>query len=312
MGAWLSMRTSTSTDARRPSKLRRALPDGVLPYLLLAPSLLLLVGLIAYPVLVSLRLSFYDAWLGRPVTQFVGLRNYIAVLSDSTFWNGLRVTVVWTAGSVILQIVIGLCLAHLLNRPIRARAFFRAALFFPWVVPVVVVAYLWRWLYNSFYGVINRVLWDLGLMEDPILWLSSPDTALASAMVVNVWIGVPFATVVFLAALQTVPAEEYEAAKVDGATSLQEFWHVTLPNLKTIIAIVFLLRTIWITNNFSLMWLLTRGGPGDATRVLPIHVYLTTFGGHNFGQGSAIGTLMFLLLIGMSAVYFRIMRQQEG
>jgi len=256
-------------------------------------------------------MSFYSYELGGLQPQFTGLQNYFRIWKDPVFWLAVRNTIVWVAGSVSGQLLIGMALALLINRQIRGRAFFRGVFFFPWVVPIVVTAFTWRWLYNEQYGIINHTLMSIGIIKHPLFFLSSTELAMASATLVNIWIGTPFAVVMILAALQTVPYVQYEAARVDGASALLEFWHVTLPHLSRIIGILVLLRTIWITNNFATMWLLTRGGPSQATETLPIQVYLRAFGARNFGDASSVAAVMFLMLIALIMIYLKLLKVEK-
>ena len=291
--------------------MRIFLTQRSLPYLLIFPSIIVLASLILYPLCFSLWMSFYNYELGGLRPQFIGLQNYLKIWKDPIFWLATRNTIVWVAGSVSGQILLGMALALLLNRQIRGRGFFRGVFFFPWVVPIVVTAFMWRWLYNEQYGIINHTLMNLGLIKNPLFFLSSTELVMASATLVNIWIGTPFAVVMILAALQTVPLVQYEAAKVDGASALQEFWHVTLPHISRIIGILVLLRTIWITNNFATMWLLTRGGPSQATETLPIQVYLRAFGARNFGEASSVAAMMALMLIALIMMYRKITTEKD-
>jgi multiple sugar transport system permease protein len=181
----------------------------------------------------------------------------------------------------------------------------------PWIVPVVVTTFIWKWLLNGVYGIINHILLEWGIISSPILWFASVKTALIAAILVNIWIGTPFLALMILAGLQTIPKEEYEASKMDGASVFQEFWHITLPHLSGILFLVILLRSIWTANNFTTMWLLTGGGPGNSTELLSIQVYIKAFASFNFGQGAAIGVFMFLLLLTLSLFYIKSMEQKR-
>ncbi|MGB7479041.1 MAG: sugar ABC transporter permease [Burkholderiaceae bacterium] len=283
-----------------------------LPYLLMAPALLLLTVLTLVPLLYSILISFFDAQLGHGLGRFVGLDNYAAVLQEPRFWVAAWNTVIWVAGSVSSQVIVGVLLAVILDRIVIGRMFFRGALFLPWVMPVAVIAYLWRWILNPQSGIVNVSLRNAGFEWGAALpWLSEPDTAMVSALLINLWRGVPFVLVMVVAALQGIPKEEYEAARISGAGVLREFWYVTLPNLKLIIATLVLLRTMQIANNFSLMWLLTGGGPADATEILPLLVYLKGFGAHKFGEASALAVLLLIILMGVSLLYVRALRERR-
>jgi multiple sugar transport system permease protein len=286
--------------------------DGILPYLLLAPALLLLGMLTLVPLGYSILMSLFEAKLGHGMGNFVGLGNFAAVVAEPRFWNAAFNTLVWVAASVSIELVLGILLAVLLNNLLFGRVFFRAALFFPWVMPVAVIAFLWRWIYNPQNGILNVTLRSFGIgVSEPPMWLADADTAMIAALIVNAWRGTPFVLVMLLAALQGIPRDEYEAARVSGAGPLREFWYVTLPNLRTIILILVVLRTMQIANNFSLMWLLTGGGPAEATETLPILIYLKGFGAHDFGQASAVAVLLLISLLGLAFAYLRLLQERE-
>jgi len=283
-----------------------------LPYFLLAPALLLLGVLTLAPLTYSVLMSLFNARLGHGMGDFVGLANFVAILSEPRFWNAAVNTMVWVAGSVAAELCLGTLLAVLLNNLLFGRLFFRAALFFPWVVPIAVIAFLWRWIYNPQNGILNVTLRSFGIgTSEPWMWLADADTAMFSALIVNAWRGTPFVLVMLLAALQGIPRDEYEAARVSGAGAVREFWYVTLPNLRTIIMILMVLRTMQIANNFSLMWLLTGGGPAESTETLPILIYLKGFGAHDFGQASAVAAMLLVSLLGLAFAYFRLLRERE-
>lgn len=284
----------------------------MLPYLLLAPALLLLGLLTLAPLVYSVLMSLFSAKLGYGMGSFVGIANFAAILAEPRFWNAVANTVVWVAASVSAELCFGILLAVLLNNLLFGKTFFRAALFFPWVMPVAVIAFLWRWIYNPQNGILNVTLRSFGIgLADPPVWLADPNMAMVSALIVNAWRGTPFVLVMLLAALQGIPRDEYEAARVSGAGPLREFWYVTLPNLRTIIMILVVLRTMQIANNFSLMWLLTGGGPAETTETLPILIYIKGFGAHDFGQASAIAVMLLIFLLGLAFAYFRLLQERE-
>jgi multiple sugar transport system permease protein len=285
--------------------------DGLLPYLLLAPAVLLLGVLTVAPLGYSILMSAFDARLGHGLGDFVGLKNFFIIWAEPRFWNAALNTLIWVTASVTTELILGVTLAVILNHLLFGRVFFRAALFFPWVMPIAVTAFLWRWIYNPQNGILNVTLRSLGIgVTDPPMWLAEVDTAMLSALVVSAWRGTPFILVMVLAALQGIPRDEYEAARVSGAGPLREFWFVTLPNLRTIIAILVVLRTMQIANNFSLMWLLTGGGPAESTETLPILIYIKGFGAHNFGEASAVAVMMLVALLCLAFTYLRLLRER--
>ncbi len=268
-------------------------------YFLVLPALFLVVLLNIAPLIQGLLLSVQNQNLIRPnPTAFVGAKHYIkALTNDPDFWSSTFNTFYWTIGSVVVAYFVSLALALLLNLDIRGRALLRALFLIPWVVPNVVTALLWKWFYNDQFGMANFVLFKLHLITEPIQWLSTPEFAMPSVIAVQVWKLYPLMTVVLLAALQNVPKEVIEAAKVDGANALQRFWHVTLNFIRPSSMIIVLLSAIWTFQSFDIVYLLTGGGPAGATQNLAIMVYTKAFWATQLGYASAIGVLMMLLLI---------------
>jgi arabinogalactan oligomer / maltooligosaccharide transport system permease protein len=241
--------------------------------------------------------------------RFVGLANYTRVLTDGTFLSRLGWTAVWTLGCTVLHVSLGLGLALLLNRRLRFRSLYRVLLVLPWAVPPFVSAFIWRYLYNSDYGVFNAMLRAAGLPA--VGWLDDPTTAKVAVVAVNVWLGVPFMMLALLGGLQAVPRELYEAAAVDGATPWQRFRHITLPGLRPVSRTVVLLGTIWTFNQFGVIYLVTRGGPGDSTEILVTYAWRDAFEGiRDYSGSAAYGVLILLLLVAMVAAYRRVLRRQ--
>lgn len=298
---------TTLTFSHRHARLG----STALPYILLAPALLLLVCLTFIPLVYSILLSFFEGRLGYGFGNFVGLHNYANLLTEERFWNAFGNTVVWVFGSVASQIVLGVLLAVVLNKLQFARLFFRGALFFPWVMPVAVIAFLWRWILDPQNGIVNVSMRSAGIEDMAYFpWLTDPETAMGSALIVNAWRGIPFILVMVLAALQGIPKDEYEAAQLSGAGPLKEFWYVTLPNLRTILATLVLLRIMQISNNFSMMALLTNGGPAESTEIFPLLVYVKGFGSHLMGEASALGVLLLLFLLITAWAYFKLLKEK--
>ncbi|WP_308163919.1 carbohydrate ABC transporter permease [Nonomuraea sediminis] len=276
--------------------------------------------LVGYPLVRGVYLSFTDAResnVGRTIGanvipdrfHFVGLDNYVDTLTSGLFGGRLGWTIVWTVACVGLHYGIGLGLAMLLNRPMRLRGLYRVLLILPWAVPPFVSAFAWRYLYNSRYGVFNAMLDGLGLPR--IGWLDEPLTAKIAVIGVNVWLGVPFMMLAMLGGLQSIPKELHEAAEVDGANAWQRFVNITLPGLRSVSNTVILLGTIWTFNMFAVIFLVTRGGPGDSTEILVTYAYRQAFEGLRDYSGSATwGVLILLILVLMAVVYSRSLRKQ--
>ncbi|WP_424215584.1 carbohydrate ABC transporter permease [Streptomyces sp. BI20] len=288
---------------------------------MVAPVVLVLGVIVGWPLARGLWLSLTDAnernvarTIGvrkiEATYSFVGLDNYAAVLSDPVFWQRLSWTVLWTVACVGVTFALGLGLAVLLNRPLRGRGAYRMALILPWAVPGFVSVFAWRFLFNRDNGILNRVLDGGGIAAVP--WLDDPTWAKFSVIAVNVWLGVPFMMVALLGGLQSIPAELHEAAEMDGAGPFQRFRHITLPGLRAVSMTVILLSTIWTFNMFPVIFLLTRGGPGDATEILVTQAFREAFveSPRDYAGSAAWGVLILVLLVGFALAYRRALRKE--
>ncbi len=289
-------------------------PESRFGILLISPALLILAFIVLYPFLSSLRLAFFSKNLLRPAkgVPFVGLKNFRYLFTKSdTFLTSFQNSFVLTIGTVVSSLVIGLILALILNKSFRGRALVRTIFILPWAVPTVVAAMIWVWLLNYQFGSVNSILTGLHIIPERIAWFSEKRSAMTMVIVAHVWKQVPFVLLVLLAGLQTIPNEIRDAAKVDGASALGEFWHITLPGLSKFIALIFILRTIWTFNWFGYAYLLTGGGPGIATRTLPIDVYTTAFREFRFGRASAIAFVMSVILAIFIILFMRLHKRME-
>jgi len=280
--------------------------------LLLAPTLALMAAFVGFPVVYAAWLSFNRSDPFRQATSFVGLENFRALLTGTDFWHAVWVGLVFTVATVLLQTLAGLGLALLLHRQFPGRGMARALALFPFIVPTIVAVLVWRWILNDSYGVVNYLLLSLGIVDAPVVWLGSPGYALVSVIAMNVWQFFPFVVITLLARLATIPDTQYEAARVDGASPVQQFWFVTLPHLSTILVTVVLLRAIWMFQKFESIYLMTRGGPLGATQHLPILAYDEMFVNFRMGRAAAVAVLSFLILAGASALYLRLHRPAEA
>jgi multiple sugar transport system permease protein len=287
---------------------RRERMTGLLLLLPAAAVIILLMGVPLASVLID---SFTDRSFLSPVADFIGLDNYIAVLTDDSFWATFGRSLIWTAVSVALQIAIGLAFAMLLNQRFRGRGLLRGVFLLPWVTPVVVVALIWKWMLNDLYGVINNLLAQVNPVWGDLAWFSDESLALWTVIGVNVWRGVPFTMIIFLAGLQSVPHELTEAAAVDGAGRLRSFANVTLPHLRGILLTVALIFTMFNFNNFDLIYLATRGGPAERTMILPVKTYEVAFKGLQIGEAGAWAVLMLITIAILATLYFAYVRRSE-
>ena len=287
--------------------LRRAfdLNRSPLPYLL--PTLLFIGVFLAYPIFDVIRQSFEHNVPIRPweAQGFVGFDNYVTLFKSAAFRRALLVTVSWTVLSVVGKLIIGFGTALLLQRQFPGRRLYLTLLMIPWVTPMVVAAVVWRWVLNSEYGQFNGLLDLLGLPVVP--WLGQSGTAFLATATVDMWIGIPFATMVLMAGLQSIPDELYEAALIDGAGPWQRFRFITVPQLRPVLLVVLLLMSVWTFNSFEVIYPMTKGGPTGATTTLVIQAYQTAFGSFDFGMAAALSTVIFLILLAVSFGYWRLL-----
>jgi len=290
--------------------LRRVLgPDYRMGMLFVAPILLLVLALVAYPFGYAVYLSMTRKYVGLPPV-WVGFDNYVKLTWDGFFQRAVVNSFIFTFGSVGVKLVLGMAMALVLTSQIRWRGFWTGVLLIPWVAPTVVSALNFLWIFDYSLGVLNYLLVRVfRLLPQGIGWLSEPGTAMASVIGVNIWRGFPFFGISFLAGMKAIPGELYEAAAVDGATALQRFRHVTVPGIKNILIIVVLLSTIWTFNDFQIVYILTRGGPGGATQVLPVFTYEIAFGAQRLGEAIAVALYMLPALAAVIIVLARYMRR---
>ncbi len=284
------------------STREKGLSDRTFGVLLTLPALVLLGAVVLYPLIGSLTTSLFRQSLVLPGRSFAGLDNFRAVL-DGEFWAVLRHTLVFTVACTAIPFVIGFALALALHTRLPGRGLLRGLFLFPWVIPGVVVSFVWMWIFNANYGVLNGILVRLGLIDDPVSWLGQPGTAMLAVIVAKSWASFPWMMVMLLAGLQTVPVTLHEAAALDGAGMVRRFWHVTLPHLRGIVGIVLLLEAIWNFQHFDTIYVLTGGGPAGATTTFAVSVYDTAFKGFDLGRAGAIGALWMVLLSVLVVVY---------
>jgi multiple sugar transport system permease protein len=242
---------------------------------------------------------------------WIGLGNYSSILHDHAFWGSIQNTVVFTVGSVAAKLIIGTTIALILNEALPLRAIWRSIVLLPYAMPTLVSVLVWKWMYNDVGGVFNYLLHQTHLRSAPTYWLEDPSKAMQSVIAVNVWRGFPFFVITILAGLQAVPQELYDAAKVDGAGIWARFWKVTLPGILPVMAVVTLFSTILTFNDFSIIWVLTRGGPGNATDVLATLTYKVAIPGLELGKGVAVSVLMLPILVVLILMLNRFISRRE-
>ncbi|MFH9672204.1 carbohydrate ABC transporter permease [Streptomyces sp. NPDC017405] len=280
----------------------------------LAPLVLYLAACYVYPLYRNLDLSLRDYTVRSFVAgdaPFTGLDNFRNVLDDPTFGPALRHTMIFTFVSITCQFAAGLALAVFFNRHFRLAGTLRALFLIPWLLPLIVSASTWSWLLNSESGVVNYALHLVGV--SPVDWLDSPGWALTSVIIANIWIGIPFNLVIVYSGLQNIPGELYEAAALDGADAWQQFRRITFPLLRPVSAITLLLGLVYTLKVFDLIWIMTKGGPGDASATFATWSYRLGFGSllPKFGPGAAVGNLLILIALAFGLLYIRVQRRQE-
>ena len=299
---------ATAGRPRGSATLRR---EARLAYAILTPTLLVIVFLVAYPFFAALYLSVQNKMVGAP-GRFIGLDNYLELLRDEVFLRTAWNSVVYTVVGVGIKFVLGLTMALVLDQERRFNNVFRTLLFLPWAVPLVIVALNWRWIYDDLSGFLNNFLITFHVTRDVISWLSDPRLAMGCVIVVVVWAGTPFYAMTFLAGLQSIPKELYEAAEIDGASVVQQFLYVTVPRLRTIFITTVMLSTIWTATNLQLVLILTRGGPANRTEIFPHLAYQIALGARRLGMGAAV-SLIFLPVLVVLIVFAttRMLRERE-
>jgi multiple sugar transport system permease protein len=279
------------------ARRRRRRGDRWMAYGFMLPAATLVAVLMYWPMIDTFRESLYSTTFINPHPTFVGLQTYRQIFGDDAFWQVVRNSIVWTVGVVLLQNVGGFLVALLLNQRLPFQGALRSLVLLPWVLPGVVAAILWRFMYDPQLGLINSLLIGLGVVHQGISWLAERSTAMAAVIFAAFWKGFPFSTVVFLAALQTVDQEQIEAAKIDGAGKLRRLFDVVLPAIFPVAVVNVLLTTILTFNYFDIIYVLTRGGPLNATAIFPTRIYELGFGQFRFGQAAAYGSLAVLVLV---------------
>lgn len=282
--------------------------EAQLAYLLIVPTFAIVTGLVVFPAFFNVWISLHRVGLDNLNdvfhARFVGLENYGHAAQDYAFPDALQTSIAYSVLATVLTVLLGLGAALLLNRHFRGRGLVRAIFLIPYIAPLISVAYVWKWLLDpTVRGVANWGLMNLGLLEEPVAWLGKQGLALSIVILFEGWRYFPFAMLMILARLQAIDVTLYEAAAVDGATRLQQFWHITLPELRFVLGTIFLLRLMWTFNKFDDIFLLTSGGFG--TRVLPILTYEFSFKLFDFGLGAATAMFLVLILLGFMVVYIR-------
>lgn len=285
--------------------------ERLLGYALVVPAFFFIVGLIAYPALWAVYLSFTDKVVGQ-LEHFVGIKNYIWVLNWPDFGRMILNTLVLVACAVAIKAFVGMTMALALNEEFLARSLVRGLLFLPWTVPSFVAGLIWRWLYDDLNGLFNIALQSLHIINAPIPWLGDAHTAMPAVISVVVWKGFPFFGIAYLAGLQAIPAEQYEAAEVDGASTWQRFWYITLPGLRHVMIVTIMLSLIWTSNTFDLVYLMTGGGPSNATEIFTVLTYQLGIQNGRIGEAATVPMMAMPFFAALIVVLTRYIQERDA
>ncbi len=286
-------------------KLKSYNAQTYIAYALIAPAAIYIILIVAWPLLETIRLSFTNSSLAGE--DYVGLENYQKMFSSKKFNGIVSRTFIWMFFSVSLKLIIGLIGAVLLNANLKGRSIFRVLVMPPWVVPIAIGMLGWLWLYNGYFGIIAGVGMRTGILDGPFGFLAYKQSAFISTIIADVWVGTPMVTVFFLAAMQGVPRDLYEAAYCDGASRWDRFFKITLPQITPVIITMSLLSAIWTFNSFEIIWILTEGGPRGATTTLIIDTYKQALGNYKFGRGAARAVVVMILLMLFAGFYLALL-----
>ena len=273
--------------------------------------MIIVIALLIYPIFSSLYYSFTTKHLIRPVYDFIGMKNYIDVLMDPLFFKAFLTSILWTVFSLLGQIMIGFTAALCLNRVKHLQNVYRTLMIIPWAFPSIVIALSWKWILNGVSGFLPNLMVQIGLTNELPQFLSDSNMVFPTLIFINIWFGSAMIMVNILSALQTIPQDQYEAAQIDGAKKYQQFWYITFPHIKIVVGLLVVLRTIWIFNNFDIIYLLTGGGPANKTSTIPIYAYKMGWGTKLLGKSSAVTILLLLFLLIICFIYFTIIAKWE-
>ena len=301
----MAQQSLSDTIGRSAPRRRRqaVLAENLLAYVFLAPALIAIAVVLFYPILSLLRTSFYSQATYFHPSAFIGFENYQAVLDDRIFPTAVKNTFYWTFGVTLGKVILGLYFALILHRRFPGRWLARMLVIVPWVLPGIVVAVTWRFMYHQELGLINNTLKAVGLDDVARSWLGRKDTAMPAVIVVGIWKGFGFYTLMFLAGIQTIPNELYESARIDGAGERQQLFSITLPLLRPVAITSTVLGLIWTSNYFDAIFVLTGGGPARSTETLPMYVYNTAFAHYRFEKGMAGSNILLLVVLIILVLY---------
>ena len=278
-------------------------------WLFVLPAIIVVCALFLYPICSSIFYSFTNKNLIRPTYSFVGFDNYVTILTDEAFWSSFFNSLKWTVFSLVGQLLVGFTAALALNRVKHLKGVYKTLLIIPWAFPSIVIAFSWKWILNGVYGILPNLLVQLGICDEIPQFLTEKTLAFVVLVLINIWFGAPM--IMVLSALQTVPQDQYEAAEIDGAKKWQSFLYITVPHIKIVMGLLVVLRTVWIFNNFDIIYLITGGGPAGSTETVPVYAYNMGWGTKLLGQSSAVTVLLFIFMMVICIGYFAVIGRWE-
>ncbi|MCL4187696.1 MAG: sugar ABC transporter permease [Rhodobacteraceae bacterium] len=284
---------------------------SLLGLMLIAPTVLVFCAVIVYPLVSAIYLSLFSVFTPTLQGGWVGLENYRSLLGSGEFWVSLRNNLVWTAGTLALQVLFGVGMALVLHQNLWFRSLARSLILFPYFVSTVVAVLVWKWVFNDLYGILNHVMMAAGIIDWPVDYLGTMPNAMISIILVGAWKYFPFVVIAVLARLQTIPEPLYEAARIDGAGPVARFFDITLPQLREVLVVIVLLRAIWDFKEFDLIYLMTGGGPVIATQTLPLLVYKEAFALNRMGMAAAYAVVMMAIMLVFMVLYIRRTRERR-
>jgi multiple sugar transport system permease protein len=279
--------------------------------LFILPAVLTVLLLLIYPILSSIYFSLTSKNLIRLHYDMVWFDNFKFVLTNPKFYAAFVNSIKWTVFSIAGQLAVGFTAALALNRIPKFTGIYRIILIIPWAFPAIVIGLTWKWILNDVYGYLPNLLTNLGITDHNVNFLANPSFVFTTVVLINIWFGAPLFMVNILAALKTIPSDQYEAAQMDGANRFESFWHITLRHVRVVIGLLLVMRTIWVFNNFELLYLITAGGPSNITTTLPIFAFHTGWGLKQLGVASAITVILLMFLVGVCMLYFKLLDKWE-
>lgn len=303
---------NTNTKINREDRFGNFFRKNAFAYCLIFPTVLYILIFQFYPIVESIRLSFTDTHLVKPVAKFIGFENYIDLLfEDDNFWSITRNSFIWIGVSLVFQMLVGLISALILNQKVFGRGVFRGLSMVPWVMPIVVVGLMIKWMVDLHYGIINTILIDLGIIEKGLDFLGNKDLVWITLIGTATWKGFCYPSLMLLAGLKGIPDDVYEAAQIDGAVGIKKFFYITLPLLKPIMFVTGIVQIITGWTKFEMIWVLTNGGPGYSTSILPTYIYTNSFQYFRMGLGSAVAVISMVILVVFILVYYKAFNKRE-